>query len=131
LLSEVPKVKYNIRTSNQKGELSLPTVLTQPLKSHFSEAFTTLITNLRSLDLDWCGVYLITSSAPGEGKSTVCFNKARTMAQLGKKTLFIDTDLRLPMNKKRLGLTNERGLSEILIDTFSTPVLSGTLKWSM
>jgi uncharacterized protein involved in exopolysaccharide biosynthesis/Mrp family chromosome partitioning ATPase len=127
LLSEVPKVKYNIKPSNQTGELSLPTVLTQPLRSHFSEAFTTLVTNLRSLDLDWCGVYLITSSVPGEGKSTVCFNKARTMAQLGKKTLLIDTDLRLPMNKKNLGLTNERGLSEILIDTFSTPVLSGTL----
>jgi uncharacterized protein involved in exopolysaccharide biosynthesis/Mrp family chromosome partitioning ATPase len=127
VLSEVPKVKYNIKISNQKGELSLPTILTQPLRSHFSEAFTTLVTNLRSLELDWCGVYLITSSTPGEGKSTVCFNKARTLAQLGKKTLLVDTDLRLPMNKKRLGLTNERGLSEILIDIFSTPVLSGTL----
>jgi uncharacterized protein involved in exopolysaccharide biosynthesis/Mrp family chromosome partitioning ATPase len=127
LLSEVPKVKYNIQSSNKTGEPSLPTVLTQPLRSHFSEAFTTLVTNLRFLDVDWSGLYLITSSAPGEGKSTICFNTARTMAQLGKKTLFLDADLRLPMNKKNLGLTNEQGLSEILMDTFSTPVISGTL----
>jgi Mrp family chromosome partitioning ATPase len=120
-------VKYHIKPSNQTGEPSLPTILTQPLRSHFTEAFTTLVTNLRFLDVDWSGIYLITSSAPGEGKSTVCFNIARTMTQLGKKTLFLDTDLRLPMNKKPIGLTNERGLSELLIDTFSTPVLSGTL----
>jgi hypothetical protein len=49
------------------------------------------------------------------------------MAQLGKKTLLLDTDLRLPMNKKNLGLTNERGLAELLIDAFSTPILSGNL----
>jgi len=127
LLSEVPKVKYDIKPSDNTGEPSFPTILTQPLRSHFTEAFTTLVTNLRFLDVDWSGVYLVTSAAPGEGKSTICFNMARTMAQLGKKTLLLDTDLRLPMNKKSIGLTNERGLSELLIDTFSTPVLSGTL----
>jgi len=127
LLSEVPKVKYDIKPSNQTGEPSLPTILTQPLRGHFTDAFTTLVTNLRFLDVDWSGVYLITSSVPGEGKSTVCFNTAITMAQLGKKTLLLDADLRLPMNKKNLGPTNKHGLSEILVDTFSTPVLSGTL----
>jgi Mrp family chromosome partitioning ATPase len=120
-------VKHNIKPSSQTTEPSFPTILTQPLRSHFSEAFKTLVTNLRFLDLDWSGVYLITSSSPGEGKSTICFNMARTMAQLGKKTLFLDTDLRLPMSKKQIGLTNEPGLSEILVDAFSTPVLSGTL----
>jgi Mrp family chromosome partitioning ATPase/capsule polysaccharide export protein KpsE/RkpR len=127
LLSEVPKVKHAFKPSNQTTEPSSLNMLTQPLRSHFSEAFKTLVTNLRFLDVDWSGVYLITSSTPGEGKSTVCFNLARTMAQLGKKALFLDTDLRLPMRKKRLGLNDERGLSEILVDTFSTPILSGTL----
>lgn len=66
-------------------------------------------------------VILITSSIPGEGKSTVSLNIARQFAEAGEKVLYIDCDLRKSQYAKTLKLTGERkkGLTEVLKGTDS------------
>ena len=60
---------------------------------------------------------LVTSPAPGDGKSTLASNLALTMAQAGQKTLIIDADLRKPMQHNIFQLDREKGLSAVLAGT--------------
>lgn len=56
----------------------------------------------------------ITSSSPGEGKSTVSANLAVVMAQAGLRTALIDADLRKPTQHRIFGIPNDRGLTRLL-----------------
>jgi non-specific protein-tyrosine kinase len=56
----------------------------------------------------------VTSSNPGEGKSTVAANLAVALAQAGFETALIDADLRRPTQHRIFDLTNDRGLSTLL-----------------
>ncbi len=60
-------------------------------------------------------VVLFTSSEQQEGKSTVIANVAISMAQLGKKTVLVECNLRRPTLFKRLGLKREPGVTDILL----------------
>ena len=64
------------------------------------EAFKTLRTNVEFSGTNVKTVFL-TSTTPGEGKSTVSFELAKSFAQAGKKTLFLDLDLRKSVLKGR------------------------------
>lgn len=57
---------------------------------------------------------LITSSEPGEGKSTISFNLAKAIAQSGKKVIIVDCDLHIPKQHIINGFPNDVGLSTIL-----------------
>ncbi len=57
---------------------------------------------------------LITSSAPGEGKSFISSNLAISFSQLKKKTIIIDCDLRRGRLHRLFNLKNEFGLTTIL-----------------
>ena len=71
----------------------------------------------------------VTSSVPNEGKSEVSFNLARSFAEDGKKTLYIDADIRKSVTLARYGVDREtkglthylsgqiRGLDEVIYDT--------------
>ena len=59
-------------------------------------------------------VLLVTSAAPGEGKSSCAVNGALAFAQLGLKTLLIDADLHRPKAAKALGVEAPIGLAELL-----------------
>lgn len=79
-----------------------------------TEAYKTLRTNIT-----FCGddvkVIAVTSCIPNEGKSTVSWNIACAMAETGKKTLYVDADLRKSVMVGRLKLdTNVLGLSHLL-----------------
>lgn len=89
--------------------------LTNP-KSPISEAYRTLRTNIQfsSLDKD-IKTITITSSMPGEGKTTTISNLAITMAQSGNKVLLIDCDLRKSRVHKQFGLSNHYGLTNTLV----------------
>ncbi|WP_186431532.1 CpsD/CapB family tyrosine-protein kinase [Clostridium sp. BSD9I1] len=88
--------------------------ITKPL-SPMSETYRTLRTNIKfsSVDKD-IKVIMVTSSGPGEGKSTTASNLAVVMAQAGNKTVIIDCDQRKPRLHKVFGLSNEKGISDIL-----------------
>lgn len=59
-------------------------------------------------------VILLTSAAPGEGKTSTSLNLAIALAQDGHNVLVIDADLRKGRCHNLLGMTNHRGLSNIL-----------------
>lgn len=85
-------------------------------KSIGAEAYKDLRTNIQYSSFDKeSQIIIVTSSQPGEGKSTTAGNLALAMAQDGKKTLLIDCDLRLPTMHKKFSISNNLGLSEIII----------------
>lgn len=84
-------------------------------KSPVSEAFRTLRTNIQFSNIDKnVKSIILTSSGPGEGKSTVISNLAITMAQMDKRVLLIDADLRKPRVNKIFGIANTDGLTTVL-----------------
>lgn len=86
-------------------------------KSPFSvqEAYKTLRTNVTfSLPGTDCKCIGITSANRGEGKSTIAVNLAISLAQLNKKIVLIDCDMRLPTVITKLGINAKEGLSNYL-----------------
>ena len=83
--------------------------------SPFSEAFRSLYTNIRLLGSDTqVRSLVISSSTPGEGKSTISVHLAQAAAALGQRVLLVDTDLRRPKVHEQLGLVNTSGLTNAI-----------------
>jgi capsular exopolysaccharide synthesis family protein len=83
-----------------------------------AEAFRKIRTGLQFTNVDSeHKVVLVTSSVPGEGKSTIACNLAITLAQSGKRVLLIDADLRRPRAGQYLGLPSGVGLTSVLVGT--------------
>ena len=78
------------------------------------EAFRRLRTNLLLQPGGKPRNVLVTSSTPGEGKSTVVANLARTLAQAGRRTVAVDADLWAPALHRFFGTGNESGLCDLL-----------------
>ncbi|MCR4343127.1 MAG: polysaccharide biosynthesis tyrosine autokinase, partial [Candidatus Scalindua sp.] len=64
-------------------------------------------------------ILAITSSSIKEGKTTIACNFAMTSAQIGKKVLLIDADLRKPMVNKMFGIEREPGLSDVILGNYN------------
>lgn len=81
-----------------------------------SEAFRSLRTNLQFLDIeDGPRSFVVTSSMPGEGKSTTTANLAIAIAQSEARVLVIDADLRDPSIADLFGIEGAVGLTDVLI----------------
>jgi polysaccharide biosynthesis transport protein len=84
-------------------------------RSGMSEAYRSLRTGLQFSTSDGLPrTLLITSSKPSEGKTTTTIHLARTLAHIGLNVLLIDGDLRNASVHKRMGQSNELGLSNYL-----------------
>jgi capsular exopolysaccharide synthesis family protein len=89
--------------------------------SDFEEAVRTIRNTVLLSDFEGrLRSIVITSAAPGEGKSTIACHLAIANADRGKKTLLVDGDLRRPSLHAKFGLTPREGLSN---------VLTGELPW--
>ncbi|MCA9077643.1 MAG: polysaccharide biosynthesis tyrosine autokinase [Planctomycetaceae bacterium] len=78
-----------------------------------SECFRTLRTSL-ALSTAETNCIAVTSTEPGEGKTTLTANLATAFAQTGHRTLLIDADMRRPGLTKLFELRAKPGLSDIL-----------------
>ena len=79
------------------------------------EALRKLRTNLNYMNVDDPPrVLVVTSPQPGEGKSTIAANLARTLVMREETVVLIDADLRRPTQASRLGLEGSVGLTSVL-----------------
>lgn len=86
-------------------------------KSPVSEAYRMIRTSIQfsSLD-DPIKTIVITSAGPNEGKTTSVVNLGIAMAQSGFKVLLIDGDLRKSQLHKVFGISNQSGLTNVLVN---------------
>lgn len=88
--------------------------------SPIAEAYRSLRTNINFAAVDNPVRTLgITSSGPGEGKSTTIANLAVAMAMDNKRVIVVDADLRRPTQHKLFNLPASPGLTDILVGTHS------------
>lgn len=102
-----------------RSSLRKPIRLINPdIPSRVSEAYRALRTNIQYYGVDLpLRRILVTSTSPGEGKSTTLANLAIAFAQTGQRVLVIDTDLRLPCLHRMFTISNARGLTNVLLGT--------------
>lgn len=109
---DTSQVKTKIKKKEQEKVETIS--LTKP-KSAISEALRILRTNLQFVDLEKkIKTLVVTSSIPGEGKTTVAVNLAITFALAGEKTLLVDADFRKPGIHKVFDLTRDPGITNVL-----------------
>ena len=127
--ADIDKIDNQLRTAKgetkknlliAKHQMEARLITNYSPKSSSAEAFRILRTNIvtkkkpgESLTI------LITSSGPGEGKSTIHSNLATTLAQMDAKVILVDLDLRRPMIHKLVDLDKEHGISDFLVDKTS------------
>ena len=116
---EIPKQKVSVNGNNEvvEGQAIESRLITHfDPKSPISEAYRTLRTNIQFQNLrNSETTLLVTSSAPKEGKSTTLANLAITMAQMGSRTLLVDTDLRRPVIHSIFNLKKDKGITNFLM----------------
>jgi capsular exopolysaccharide synthesis family protein len=91
-------------------------LISNGVPANFSEAFRGLRTNvLFSFADEGARSVVVTSTGPGEGKTTVACNLAMGMAMAGQRVLLIDADMRRPRVHEALKLQRDPGLSNLLV----------------
>ncbi|MDD6728085.1 MAG: CpsD/CapB family tyrosine-protein kinase [Eubacteriales bacterium] len=79
------------------------------------EAYNAIRTNLLFIQQgEKCPVFVVTSPSANNGKSINSINLAVSFAQMGKRTLLIDADMRNPTVHRMFSIPVKNGLSEIL-----------------
>ena len=125
-----PKKPMKGRLISVKGEENLYKLSHYHPESIIAEAYKSLRTSLLLLaNGEFSKTIMITSTQPGEGKSTVAMNLSIALAQSARRTLLIDSDLRnqkishIFRTGKMLGLSNFlRGQAEPTKITYKTDI---------
>ena len=102
-LGSIPEISMKKRSYDYKEQLL---VSNKRIPSSFKESFRTLVLSIQRKKN--AKVFMITSTLPNEGKSTVSSNIALMLAQENKKVVLIDFDLRNPSLYKIFKLDNPK-----------------------
>jgi capsular exopolysaccharide synthesis family protein len=93
-----------------------PVLASSHVPHDFGESFRALRTSLISkYSGEGTKIIVVTSAQPLEGKTTTAANIGMALAYGGSRVLLVDADMRRPGLHRPLRLTNERGLSQVLI----------------
>jgi capsular exopolysaccharide synthesis family protein len=122
ILGVVPHIQ-NLKTPSERGQM----LFKDPM-SDVSEAYRTIRTAVYFGQPNGVAkTLLVTSPAPGDGKSTLASNLAIAMAQAGNRILVLDCDFRKPTQhrifelNRKVGLSNalagEMPLAEVIVET--------------
>jgi capsular exopolysaccharide synthesis family protein len=105
-----------MRGDRDRSEIYRLATLLYP-RSSIAEAYRALRTNIEFSSVDApIRTLLVTSSIPGEGKTTTAANLAVVFAQAGRRVLLLDADLRKPGVHLVFDLPNSHGLTALLRD---------------
>jgi non-specific protein-tyrosine kinase len=108
-VGQIPRMQ-----AEEEGEKLV--VARNPLSSS-AEAYRVLRTNILFSFVDRpLTTLLVTSPAPGEGKSLTLANLAAVFAEAGKRVLIVDTDLRRPVQHRILSVSGAQGLSDAILE---------------
>ena len=109
------KTRSEKRNASPKRASSKRYLLDDNTPFVIAEAYRAARTNLIfSLAASGGNIIGFTSAEPGEGKSTTCANMAIAFADMGKRVLLIDCDMRKPTVQTAFKLGGQNGLSSVL-----------------
>lgn len=85
-------------------------------KSPVAEAYRSIRTSIQFANIDQTiKTIVVTSAKAGEGKTTVAANIAASLSLLGSKVAAIDCDFRKPSVHKMFGISNKKGITDLLL----------------
>lgn len=94
-----------------ENELMLEPAYPLPFREAYRQLRTSMLLSARRGELK---SLLVTSSSPGEGRTTIAVNMARSLARTGALVLLVDADLRKPSLHSLFELDNDGGLTSVL-----------------
>jgi succinoglycan biosynthesis transport protein ExoP len=115
LLSSIPTLNESARTVDGKT-IPIPQLpIVKPL-GPFSESIRAVRTGIQMSDVDHPpAIVQVTSTIPGEGKTTVALSIASSVAASGLRVLYIDADMRRPSGSSILSTRRDVGLVDLLL----------------
>lgn len=113
-LAALPAVTFKRRKSNANEILSIQN---PNIPASFLENTRSLrIKLIKQLTDNNYKTVLVTSTMPGEGKTTVAANLAQSLSRGGARVILVDADLRKPSVKRALGISEpSKGLDEAML----------------
>ncbi len=118
-VSEIEKAtSYPILSSIALSHKETELVMKDFPKSRTAEGFRNMRAGLKYLSPEQikCHTIMFTSFTSGDGKTFSAMNTAVMMAQSGYKTILLGLDLRKPKIFDTFGFTNDKGISNLLVD---------------
>ncbi|HHQ13846.1 MAG TPA: polysaccharide biosynthesis tyrosine autokinase [Chromatiales bacterium] len=126
----VPAIGFVPAVKKPREYKTLPGYLAGRPASAFGESMRTLNWSLKLASPDKPPrIVLVTSSLPGEGKTTVASSLATAQSKAGQRVVLVDADIRRPGCHSINGVDLEPGLTNLLSGEHTLDAVLGTSQW--